>query len=1098
MANPVAASVVAVSASGGNWAGPLSTPGLGTAATGMLGVAFAAWNTSGTAWSASALGPAAPAVPASSIADSAGNWWQLAADSGPGCAGARCAVWVSANLLAVDADTGWFSAALQGYAQDFVTSFAVFENLPADYAPVIDAGVAVNNADGSGSVITVTGTTGQADYTFAMACSAAGSAVTSVPPGWSAAYSGTAGMPMSAVYGTAVAGTALSPSWTFGAPGPMAAVIVGISQASYPPEQSNENYPVVKVEAALGATPGDPTQAILDSGWTDLTGRALAADGVAGISVSRGKEYELATPEAGELAVLLNNVDGAFSPLNPGSPYYSNALNSNMAFQAGPDPWTPYLGATVSLSTAYTFASAPAAQALYSLELTCDGVSGYPGVDWNGNNGTGLIPVSVNYEYTFSFWVYSPQGWDSGIFVTWHWFNSSGGSISNGSGSTAAVPAGEWTQVTWTGTPPSGAAFIQPGMELIGTPPATTLFYFAEAGLAQGPAPVQTGMIALETPVRVSAWWQGNRYPVGYGYVERWPQSWPDLPQWGFSPMIATDVVGAANSINLPSALQGEMLADAPYVCLPFGENYSTTENTVNGAQSEATNASGLIAVNTSRVNQVPATYISGGDSIVETGQTMGFEGDSGTGMGVTGYGSVSTATYRGSGAVYGPDTGLPPIGSGPGSSYELWAIIPEVANSASEYLLFPLLQLFGAPYIGSIGVAELSPGWLFTMGCYVPETSGAPSLFNQTSTSTTVELSPAGTLPAGALAHISYAINPDGTFNSYINGVLAGERVEPMLAGNVKAVTFGAGAYAYGSDFDRWNYSAAYGGVYPYRLSLARLTQHYVAGSSGFAGDTIATRFGRYLTWGFAALNPAGPGSVADAFELSAAYGTSGSSIASALNADCTSSGSSWLANAAGNLVILPRPAGYNVTPLVTFGDNPANGEIPYQSGLQLDYDNTYLQNAVQASLVQGENTLIAPIQKDQASIAQYFQRGPLAIQVNGQTSQDAYDAVYWNLGKYSQPQLRTEAVTVDAASHPDAFTAVLSTDIADTAVLIRRPVGAPPYQMNVITEQVKHQIGPGIWETSYQLSPYVQEGEVLTADLAGHNILGDSVLGW
>ena len=106
-------------------------------------------------------------------------------------------------------------------------------------------------------------------------------------------------------------------------------------------------------------------------------------------------------------------------------------------------------------------------------------------------------------------------------------------------------------------------------------------FYVAEAALVTGPQTVQTGLVAPLTPVRVTAWWQGRRYPVWSGYAQQWPQEWPDMPQWGFSTLKAADALGAAAAGQMQSALIGEVLIDNPYAYLPCNESYTSQ---VNGA----------------------------------------------------------------------------------------------------------------------------------------------------------------------------------------------------------------------------------------------------------------------------------------------------------------------------------------------------------------------------------------------------------------------------------------------------------------------------------------------------------------------------------
>jgi len=386
--------------------------------------------------------------------------------------------------------------------------------------------------------------------------------------------------------------------------------------------------------------------------------------------------------------------------------------------------------------------------------------------------------------------------------------------------------------------------------------------------------------------------------------------------------MVATDTVGIANAVNMPSAVQGEILTDEPYACFPFSESYQITANTINGAQSTATDASGLIVVNTSRVNQRTASYLSG-DVPVETGQTINFEGDSGTGMGVSSYSNYTTTPLRGSGAVYGPDYELPVIGQTNGMAFELWTTVPGVENTEPGGQPTPLIQFFGKPYIESNGVANLAPGWVAAVGVYFPGTddSGTTVCFVQWSQSTTINTSFA-VFPLDTLCHLALDISSTGDLTVYLNGDAIMGGID-LLTGPITAVTFGAATYSVGTTHARWNYSLAYGSVYPNELGATRYASHYNSGNTGFAGDSIMQRFGRYQAWAQSNLNEAGPGGITDAFQLSAAYSTGGNSFADALNSDAQSSGATWFGNANGNLVVLPRPALYRQPVSMILGDN-------------------------------------------------------------------------------------------------------------------------------------------------------------------------------
>jgi hypothetical protein len=952
----------------------------------------------------------------------------------------------------------------------------------------------------------MTAVTGQADYVFSVAASgyngATAPTVTGPGTGWTAAAGGTTLTPltfsqnqivMHSAWGAFNAGT-VTAAWGYGtASTGLSACMGGLTQASAPPTITNPNYPLVYVEASFGAEPGDPTAPIFEAGWVDLTPYTLTQGETAGIHVERGRQYELAQPESGTMTVQMNNVAGDFDPQWPGSPFYCDAINSNPCFQQGIAGWSAVNSARLASSAAQTFASGQGAVSAGSLQFTGNGTTAAPGARCEAET------VTPNAPYSMSAWVYNAAGWSSGVTVAINWQTAAGSAISTSTSSAAAIPAATWTQVTLTDvTPPATARLATGQVNAAGTPGTAATFWVAEAGPNQGTGPMGTGLLRLEIPVRVTAYWQGRRYPVGSGYVERWPQDWPDMPQWGMSVLTATDQVGAASSTNMPSAVQGEILCDAPYACFPFSEQYSVATNTINGVEKTASECDGLIAVNTSRTNQQTAAYHDGGAEPVETGQSLGFLGDSGTGMGCTGYSTFDMSGQRGPGAQYGPDYGLPQIGPGTGCTFEMWFTVQPIADEAGTISIMQLFQLLGQPNIASTQPNTISPGFILAAGMYFPATSGNPVTFIEATQNGVITV---GTTPAtlGDLVHMVIVIT-SGQVSFYVNGVFQNTISGTAAAGPIVGLVWGEASWPYqlaGFFNSNWNYGMAYGTVYPYLLDANRVVQHYQSGATGFAGDRIMSRFARYLAWSFAGLQPAGPGAVTDNMGLGPAYSTDGTALADSLNGDALSSGAMWFANANGNLVMLPRPAIYNLPTSVTFGDDTLLGEVPYEPAAGFDYDNTYLQNIVQATLNQGPNTLIAPVEKDQASINTYLARGPLQQTVSGSSPQDAFDRAYWSLAKYKQPSMRVRSLTVRAARYPTAFTPILQTDLADVAAVNRRPVAGPAYNLPVMIQKVTHDIGPGVWDTTYQMSPYDQEAAVLTAD-TGNDVLGANTLAW
>jgi hypothetical protein len=190
-------------------------------------------------------------------------------------------------------------------------------------------------------------------------------------------------------------------------------------------------------------------------------------------------------------------------------------------------------------------------------------------------------------------------------------------------------------------------------------------------------------------------------------------------------------------------------------------------------------------------------------------------------------------------------------------------------------------------------------------------------------------------------------------------------------------------------------------------------------------------------------------------------------------------------------------RWAMFNQPPALVFGDNASAGEIPYLPGQAFDYDNTYLYNIDQVTQTQGPTTGITVTATSTASEAAYFNRSILQVGIQTTSPLDAYDLANWINGVYSQPQLRLRGLTVDAAANPSAaFPGVLSLQQGNAATVNRRPVGGVPLSANVLVQKVSHSIGPKMWQTSFEMSPYGPLSAVLQLDAAGFDVIGTNSL--
>lgn len=334
----------------------------------------------------------------------------------------------------------------------------------------------------------------------------------------------------------------------------LSGVIIGVltSAPSPIPGTQNPNWPFMKFEAAFGGGFQTPQDQLT---WTDLTSRLWSWDETTGV------QYQLGQIQATELQLELDNFDNALGSDNPGSQYYSNALNQNMSFQSGTSPWAGNNNAVISQSTAHVFTSSPGATATFSLQVLPDGVTSLPGAVSEKDT------VTANSVYTASAWFFSVAGYN-GAQAVLSWYTSGGSFISSSASSVTNVPATTWTQASVTATAPGTAAFASLTVQFSATP-AATAFWVAEAAVVAGSSVVNTGLVTTGVPIRIRAaigtlgGLAANRWYV----IQRNMEQWPQMINTDFRRYIAgvaTDVWSALSAAN-PTPYRGEIAQDNPY-----------------------------------------------------------------------------------------------------------------------------------------------------------------------------------------------------------------------------------------------------------------------------------------------------------------------------------------------------------------------------------------------------------------------------------------------------------------------------------------------------------------------------------------------------
>jgi hypothetical protein len=860
--------------------------------------------------------PTDAAMAAVYVSDSAGNYWVHSGTSTNTVSGSRSSVWVCVNAQSIN----WISVSSSTFVSSLAFSLIEIKNMPLYYQ--LDV-VGINANSGASSLTVSPGSTNQGDISFAVFTTGAtglspvvSSNVTWIPLTTVTAGSGSANPVEIFPYWQSTPGhSSVNTTWTISQSVPVSGVVVAISGLAGPPAQSNLNFPLIKVEAGFGFTPGDPSQS--PPSWVDITSRAISGQGNDFISVSMGRQFELSSPEAGEINISIDNHDGAFTPGNTSSPYYPN--------------------------------------------------------------------------------------------------------------------------------------------------------------------------VVLGTPVRVSAFWQTRWYFVGYGYVERWPQEWPDLPQWGISKLVATDAIAVLASCNMSAALDGDMLVDVPYVFLQASEQYTTF---INGIDPTFTNADaqGLLAANTSRVNQRAAFFVDGSAGVAETGASTQILGDADAGFGASNITNVPTNPVSGPGVIY-TDMSLPDPLSTNGVSVEFWVIIPSAVTSTQ---LQPVVfSAFGPPS----NYRNAHPSFSVLINNF----TGGNTLTVTLNNGTTVT---APFLPSVNAQQIVFLIT-SSSLAIYINGGL--QKTVSITSAQISswsAVTLGCPNYAYGSgSLTAGNFTAFDFAIYDYQLPFQRIVSHFATGNSGQEGIDATQRVAQIMAWGNLSIGRGGQvnfSGTLDGVAQGPAYSLEGQTAADGINQVVLNNQEMVTSEPSGNLHYIHRWALFNQMTSFVFGDsnNVSDGEIPYTQDVGFGYDNTYVYNIDQVTQQIGPNNGITVTVSDFTSQHEYFTRSALTSTITTLSNLDAYEIANWQIAKYAQPSMRVANINIDAASNPNAFPEVLDIQQGNAVTVNRRPIGGAVISNVYLVQKITHEIGTGVWKVGFQLSPYVPESNVMALDTTGFNVLGNETL--
>lgn len=306
--------------------------------------------------------------------------------------------------------------------------------------------------------------------------------------------------------------------------------------------------PSAKVEIGFGSAWDAASPA-----WTDVTAY------VRQVEIERGRSNDLDSFDIGTAYVELDNRDGRFNPTNTASPYYPNVkprkqiritgtfttatrtnLVTNPSFETNTTGWT-----TVATSIARTTASAYVGSA--SLQIT----STDPANASARAQTTPVFSVIAGQTYTGSAYLKNTAGNNRGHALGLLWLDSVGGTtLALGTQQTLNVGS-DWTRLTITATAPATAVTAYFLIYIQRTNQSTSNVTLADACLVEQASTVGdyfdgstsplcswTGTTNNSTSVE-----QSTEFPVYRGYIQEWPQEYPETGKDAVTNISAVDAL---------------------------------------------------------------------------------------------------------------------------------------------------------------------------------------------------------------------------------------------------------------------------------------------------------------------------------------------------------------------------------------------------------------------------------------------------------------------------------------------------------------------------------------------------------------------------
>lgn len=770
----------------------------------------------------------------------------------------------------------------------------------------------------------------------------------------------------------------------------------------------------------------------------------------------RGRQYELGTVQAGTLTLDLTDSLERLNPVNSGSPWNSgansllpyrcvqlgawwnpstkdvtgNMLNaSNQPPASGGQTFDPSFetsaGGWGNFGTAVGIVTSTTQAFVGTHSLACT-FTASPDVA-----GFGLW-TSPGRQYTVSLYVFVPASHT----VTATFYNFPG-SLGSSIASATSSATGAWQRLTMTGVPSGAVSAVQ--LKVATGTFSTTVFVDAVQS--------ELGAVASAFSLTGPIW-----FPVFTGYIERYPQSWDMAGFRGRKPLQAVDALSPLSRTIISQSYAATALADGPSVFVPYDDDAfpQVVQRPTGGQQ--------MIPYQALGSQSAAVTF--GGDTFPDGSKALTLSQQNADPL-TSGDNTQVTRLGTRYGAVVMDPTAF---------TFEIW-----VRWTAGQVW-------FGA---GSLGAGEsttdptLHDGPLATfgvrtnnnsIGVYYKDSNGVGQLATSFIPSTLVFAD--NSWHHLLLMGVSSTAWRSSRDTFVRNGTYNVSSPPSMKIDNIYAYvnTF------YGDVISTSSFANA--AIYNYVLSSTQIAAHYQRGI-GYFGEMSGARALRLLTkyWSTNVVTDTGKSSMAADFSYN------GRNMLEVLQeiAD-TEAGLVWV-DSAGAVHQDSRETRYvattSATSQFTFGENTAGGELPYLE-LDYDYDPTYVFSEADFTSG-GTGTQIPPVVNATSQTA-YGQR-ILSKTLQMAVDWDVQQAAQFYVQRYAKPAgtpgsgtaPRISKMTIDPASNPNLWAAVLDLDVDNRVTVKRRTSAGVTVSGDYYIEQINHNVNAeaSTWTVDYQLSP-------------------------